>query len=203
MQLQSRSFPSTQLIKIPRIKINHLERNWKKTLSQNRLYSREKFVFSTYQALKFADFFIGCCFLMDFYCQTLVNIFVVKTQTFHTFTLLYLTLLVYLQLWFWREMLQPKGMEAVSFLKYERQKSQGCIRRVVLLMGLCAIYRKLATFFFKGETIFYSKTSYTKVTLATRIFKRIKALARYKMETWCTDLAHVDKLSNDKSAVKQ
>ena len=47
-----------------------------------------------------------------------------------------------------------------------------------------------------------SKPSYTKYTLATRKFKRMKAFARFKNEIWCLDLAYVDKLSKDKNDVK-
>ena len=54
----------------------------------------------------------------------------------------------------------------------------------------------------KGETIFYSKPSYTKITVATRKLKRMKAFARLKNEIWCIDLAYVDKLAKDNNGVK-
>ena len=47
-----------------------------------------------------------------------------------------------------------------------------------------------------------SKPSYTKFTLATRKFKRMKTFARFKKEIWCMDLAYVGKLANDNSGVK-
>ena len=50
--------------------------------------------------------------------------------------------------------------------------------------------------------ILHSKPSYTKFTLATRKFKRLKAFARFKNEIWCTDLANVDKLAKDNNGVK-
>ena len=40
-----------------------------------------------------------------------------------------------------------------------------------------------------------SKTSYTRFTQATRKFKRMRGLARFKIEIWCMDLAYVDKLA--------
>ena len=40
------------------------------------------------------------------------------------------------------------------------------------------------------------------MTQATRKFKRMRAFARFKIETWCTDLANVDKLSKDNNGVK-
>ena len=47
-----------------------------------------------------------------------------------------------------------------------------------------------------------SKPSYTKFTLATRKFKRMKALARFEIEIWCMDWAYVDKLAKDNNGVK-
>ena len=74
----------------------------------------------------------------------LLNNCVVKTQNFLTFTLLYLTTLVYLRLWFWIRMPRIKREEAKSLSKSERQKLHGCTHRVVLLMGLGASWWKLA-----------------------------------------------------------
>ena len=48
----------------------------------------------------------------------------------------------------------------------------------------------------------HSKPSYTKFTLATRKFKRMKAFARFKNEIWSMDLAYVDKLAKDDNGVK-
>ena len=48
----------------------------------------------------------------------------------------------------------------------------------------------------------YSETSYTRLTQATHKFKRMRAFARLKSEIWCMDLAYVDKLAKDNSAVK-
>ena len=48
----------------------------------------------------------------------------------------------------------------------------------------------------------HSKPSYTKFTLATRKFKRMKAFARFKNEIWCMDLAYVDELAKDNNGVK-
>ena len=48
----------------------------------------------------------------------------------------------------------------------------------------------------------HSKPSYTKFTLATRKFKRMKAFARFKIENWCMDLAYVDKLPKVNNGVK-
>ena len=47
----------------------------------------------------------------------------------------------------------------------------------------------------KVRQFLHSKPSYTKFTLATHKFKRLKAFARFKNETWCMDLAYVVKLA--------
>ena len=47
----------------------------------------------------------------------------------------------------------------------------------------------------------HSKDSYTKIALATRKFRRMRAFARYKNEIWCIDLAFVDKLAKDNRGI--
>ena len=48
----------------------------------------------------------------------------------------------------------------------------------------------------------HSKPSYTKVTYATREFRRMKAFARFENANWCMDLPDVDKLAKNKNGVK-
>ena len=48
----------------------------------------------------------------------------------------------------------------------------------------------------------FLKASYTKFTLATRKFKRMRAFARFRNDIWCMDLAYVDKLAKEKNGVK-
>ena len=89
------------------------------------------------------------------------------------------------------------------FSKFERQNLQrlytqggvafGSVRNLVKASSLSV--SKLRQFL-------HSKPSYTKFTLATRIFKRMKAFAIFKNEIWCTDLAYVDKLGKDNNGVK-
>ena len=52
------------------------------------------------------------------------------------------------------------------------------------------------------HTRFYSKPWYTKFTLATGKFKRMKTFARFKNENWCMDLAYNDKLAKDNNGLK-
>ena len=54
----------------------------------------------------------------------------------------------------------------------------------------------------KVRQFLQSKPSYTKITLATRKFKRIKAFAGFKNEIWCMDLACVEKLAKVNNCVK-
>ena len=54
----------------------------------------------------------------------------------------------------------------------------------------------------KVRQCLHSKPSYTKFTLATRKFKRMKAFAGFKIEIWRMDLAYVDKLAEDNNGVK-
>ena len=54
----------------------------------------------------------------------------------------------------------------------------------------------------KVREFLHSKTSYPRLTPATRKFKRMKAFARFKKGIWCMDLAYVDKLSKNINGVK-
>ena len=96
-----------------------------------------------------------------------------------------------------------KRREAGSLSKSERQKLQrlytqggaayGSVRNLVKASNLSVS---------KVRQFLHSKPSYTKFTLATSKFKRMKAFARFKNEIWCMDLAYVDKLAKDNNGVK-
>ena len=96
-----------------------------------------------------------------------------------------------------------KREEAGSLLKSKRQKLQrlytqggaayGSVRNLVKASNLSVS---------KVRRFLHSKPSYTKFTLATRKFKRMKAFAIFKNEFWCMDLAYVDKLAKDNNGVK-
>ena len=95
-----------------------------------------------------------------------------------------------------------KREEAGSLSKSERQKLQrlytqggaayGSVRNLVKASILSVS---------KVRHFLLSKPSYTKFTLATRKFKRMKAIAWFKNEIWCMDLAYVDKLAKDNKGV--
>ena len=96
-----------------------------------------------------------------------------------------------------------KREEAGSLSKSERQKLQ----RLYTQDG--AAYRSVRSLVkasnlsvSKVRQFLHSKPSYTKFTLATRKFKRMKAFARFKNEICCMDLAYVDKLAKDNNGVK-
>ena len=93
--------------------------------------------------------------------------------------------------------------EAGSLSKSERQRLQrlhtqggaayGSVRNLVKASNLSVS---------KVRQFLHSKASYTKFTLATRKFKRMKAFATFRNESWCMDLAYVDKLAKDNNCVK-
>ena len=96
-----------------------------------------------------------------------------------------------------------KREEGGSLPKSERQKLQrrytqggaayGSVRNLVKASNISV--REV-------RQCLHSKPSYTKITLATRKFKRMKAFARFKNEIWCMDLAYVDKPAKDNNGVK-
>ena len=96
-----------------------------------------------------------------------------------------------------------KREEAGSLWKTERQRLQklytqggaayAAVRKLVKASNLSVL---------KVRQFVHSKHSYTKFTLATRKFKRMKAFARFKNEIWYMDLEYVDKLAKDKNGVK-
>ena len=87
--------------------------------------------------------------------------------------------------------------------KSERQKLQrlytqggaayGSVRNLVKASNLSVS---------KVRKFLHAKPCYTKFTLATRKFKRMKAFASFKNEIWCMDLAYVDKLARDNNGVE-
>ena len=98
---------------------------------------------------------------------------------------------------------KPKREEAGSLSKSERQKlrrlytqggaADGSVRNLVKASALSVS---------KVRQFLRSKHSYTKFSLATRKFKRMRAFARYKKEIGCMDKAYVDKLGKDNIGVK-
>ena len=96
-----------------------------------------------------------------------------------------------------------KREEAGSLSKPESQKLQrlytqggaayGSVRNLVKAINLSVS---------KVRQFLHSKPSYTKFTIATRKFKRMKAFARFKNEIWCMGLAYVDKLAKGDNSVK-
>ena len=93
--------------------------------------------------------------------------------------------------------------EAGSLSKSERQKLQRLYTQVGAAYGFFRNLVKASNLSeSKVRQFLHSKLCYTKFTLATRKFKRMKAFARFKNEAWYMDLAYVDKLAKDKNGVK-
>ena len=98
---------------------------------------------------------------------------------------------------------KPKTEEAGSLSKYERQKlhrlyTQGCAA-YDSVRNLAKASRLPVS---KVRQFLHSKDSYTKLTLATGKFERMRAFARFRNEIWCMDLAYADKLAKENSGVK-
>ena len=93
--------------------------------------------------------------------------------------------------------------EVTSLSKYERQKLQRLYTQSAAAYGSVrnlAKARRLPVS--KVRQFLHSKASYKKIILAARKLKRMKAFARSRNETWCMELAYVDKLSNQNKGVK-
>ena len=97
-----------------------------------------------------------------------------------------------------------KREEAGSLPKCERQKLQrlytqggaayGSVRNLVRASNLSV--SKVRQFFL------IQKLPIKKITVATRNFKKMKALAKFKNEIWCVDLAYNDELAENNDGVK-
>ena len=89
-----------------------------------------------------------------------------------------------------------KVVEAGSLSKYEHQKLQRLYTVGAAAYSSVRNLAKTSRLPVSMVTQFlYSKASYTKFTLATRKFKRMRAFARFRNEIWWMDLAYVDKLA--------
>ena len=84
----------------------------------------ENFMSPKFPGSQFFMFLYWMVWKQELYWQTVLKNCVVKTQTFHTLTSLYLTPLVYLQLGFWSRLLVPNRHKVGSFSKNKRQKLQ-------------------------------------------------------------------------------
>ena len=97
----------------------------------------------------------------------------------------------------------PKIEEAGSLSKYERQKLQRLYTQSAAAYGSISNLAKSNRLpVSKVRQFSHSKASYTKFTLATRKFRRMRAFARVRNEIWCMDLAYVDKLAKENNGVK-
>ena len=93
--------------------------------------------------------------------------------------------------------------EAGSLSKYERQKLQRLYMQGSAAYGSVRNLAKASRLPVSNVRQFlYSKASYTKFTLETRKFKRMRAFARFRNEIWCIDLAYVDKLAKEINSLK-
>ena len=93
--------------------------------------------------------------------------------------------------------------EAGSLSKYERQKLQRLYTQDAAAYGSVSNSAKASRLpVSKVRQFLHSKDSYSKFTLPTGIFQRMRAFATIKNEIWCMDLAYVDKLAKENNGVK-
>ena len=86
--------------------------------------------------------------------------------------------------------------EAGSLSKFERQKLQRLYTQVAAAHGSVRNLAKASRLpVSKVRQFLHSKDFYTKFTLAARKFKKMRAFGRFRNETWCMDIAYVDKLA--------
>ena len=90
--------------------------------------------------------------------------------------------------------------EAGSLSKYERQKLQRLYTEGAAAYGSVRNLAKASRIpVSKVRQFFHLKDSYT---LATRKFKKTRAFAKLRNESWCGYLAYVDELAKDNNGVK-
>ena len=119
------------------------------------------------------------------------------------FTLLYLTQAATLPTLLSTVMPKVKKEEFGSLSKSERQKLHRLCTQGFAAYGAVRNLAKAAKLSpLKVREFSHSKTSYTRFTQATRKFERMRAIARFKNENRCMDLAYVDKLAKDNIGVK-
>ena len=98
---------------------------------------------------------------------------------------------------------QLKIEEAGIASKWERRKLQRLYTQGAAAYGSVRNLAKASRLpVSKVRQFLHSKASYTKLTLAARKFKRMRAFARFRNEFWCMDLAYVDKLAKENNGVK-
>ena len=96
-----------------------------------------------------------------------------------------------------------KVEQAGSLSKYERQKLQRLYTQGAAAYGSVRNLAKASRLPVSNvRQLLHSKASYTKISLATRKFKRMRAFARFRNEIWWTDLAYVDNLAEENDGVK-
>ena len=96
-----------------------------------------------------------------------------------------------------------KREKAGSLSKSERQKLQRLYTQGGAAYGsLLNLVKASNLSVSKVRQFLHSKPSYTKFTLDTRKFKKMKVFARFENDFWWMDLAYVDKLAKDNNGVK-
>ena len=96
-----------------------------------------------------------------------------------------------------------KTEEAGSLSKYEHQKLQILYTQGAAAYGSVRNLSKASRLpVSKVRQFLHSKDSYTKLTLAARKIKRMRAFAGFRNEVGCMDIAYVDKLAKENNGLK-
>ena len=96
-----------------------------------------------------------------------------------------------------------KIQEAGSLSKYERQKLQRLYTQGATAFGSVRNLAKASRLpVSKVRQFLHSKDFYTKFSLATRNFRKMRAFDRFRNEIWCMDLAYVHNLAKENNGVK-
>ena len=98
---------------------------------------------------------------------------------------------------------QPKGKEAGSFSKYDRQKLQRLETQGSAASGSVGNFAETSNLpASKVRHFLHSKHFNPKFTLGTPQFKKLKASSRFKIEIWCMEVAYVEKRAKYVKGVK-
>ena len=202
-QLQSRSFISIKLKKVPRPKLIRLKwKKNKKTVCQSRLLVDEilscrRIKLSNSQTSSLDGVNTGV--LHSDFAQQLLRENADVPDTF--ITLLHAagispTLVL-------NQNANTKKRSSATFSENKRQKLRRLYTQSVAVYA--SVRNSVKTSNLPAANVrqfLHSKPSYTKFTFATRKFKRMETFARFKNEIWCMNIAYVDKLAKSSNGVK-
>ena len=98
---------------------------------------------------------------------------------------------------------QPQKDGAGSLSKFELQTPQRLFTQASAAYGSMRILVSATNLpVTKVRQIVHAKRSHSKFSRATPKVRRMKAFARFTNESWCMDLAYLDKKAKDNNGIK-